>query len=55
MRQRSRAFIIAEEADPTNRVLFINAGESLTRQLLYRSLDPCSSTFHSLFPTEILE
>jgi len=28
MRQRSRAFIIAEAAQPLNRVVFINAGKS---------------------------
>lgn len=28
MRERSRAFIIAEAAQPSNRVLFINAGQS---------------------------
>ncbi|KAG6890674.1 hypothetical protein C0992_013346 [Termitomyces sp. T32_za158] len=39
MRQRSRAFIVAEAASPSNRVVFVNAGMEPWSRLLFSAVD----------------
>lgn len=53
MRQRARAFLVAEAGDPTKRVLFINAGcgmgdSAITRGVLQKLEELCPGVYSAL-------